>query len=143
MKATLLLADSAQADPNGKVHGLGVGWSMIGTPTPPMAIVVLIDCPWDQTNMKHQLTIDLVDADGRAVSFQQDALGNPEPAVHIEADFESGRPPGIPAGTPLRQPLVINLGPGLPLTPGQKYEFRIAINDEPMDSSLGAFTIQL
>lgn len=143
MKATLLLADSAQADPNGKVHGLGVGWSMIATPTPPMAIIVLIDCPWDQTNMKHQLTIDLVDADGRPVSFEQDSLGSPEPAVHIEADFESGRPPGIPAGTPLRQPFVINLGPGLPLTPGQKYEFRISINDEPMDSSLGAFTIQV
>jgi len=30
---TLILCDAAQADPNGNVHMLGVGWSITPTPT--------------------------------------------------------------------------------------------------------------
>ena len=142
MKASLILADAAQADPRGKLHALGLGWSVTSTPTPPMGLVVLVDCPWDQTNVKHQMTIDLVDADGHPVTLQTDAFGNPLPAVHIEADFEVGRPPGIPAGTPQRQVLDINIGPGFPLTPGQKYEFRLSIDGEPMENWQATFLIR-
>lgn len=142
MKATLILADSAQNDGTGKVHALGAGWSVTGTPTPPMALIAFIDCPWDQTNTKHKLKIELLDADGHPVSFQHGPLGNPMPAFEIDAEFETGRPPGLPPGTPLREQLVIQLAPGMPLTPGQKYEFRLAINGEPMDSSLATFTIR-
>lgn len=142
MKGTLILADAAQTDPSGKLHTLGLGWSVIGTPTPPMALVVLIDCPWDQANVKHKIEIDLLDADGHQVSFQTGPLGDPQPAVHIEAEFEAGRPPGVPAGTPLRQGLSLVLGPGFPLVGGQKYEFRLTIGGEPMDSSLATFLVR-
>lgn len=143
MQALLLLADSAQADQAGKVHALGIGWSQTGSPTPPLAILLFIDCPWDQTNRRHKIEITLLDADGHPVSFETGPLGQPVPAVLIEAEFEAGRPPGAPRGTSLRQtPLVINLGPGLPLVPGQKYEFHLKINGEHMDSSMAAFHVR-
>lgn len=141
MKATLILADAAEAS-NGKISVLGMGWSVIGSPTPPIALIVVIDVPWDQTNVKHKLEIDLLDADGKAVSFQQGPLGQQLPAVHIDAEFETGRPPGVPSGTPLREALTIGLGPGMPLKPGEKYEFHLTIDGAHMDSWLATFLVR-
>lgn len=141
MKAVLLLADAAEVA-NGKVSALGAGWSVTGSPTPPMSLVVLIDVPWDQTNQKHKLAIELRDADGQAVSFQQGPQGEPLPALHVEAEFETGRPPGVPAGTPLRHQLAIGLPGGMPLEAGEKYEFHMTIDDEDMDSWLATFLVR-
>ena len=140
MKAILILADAGQAA-EGKINALGAGWSVIGSPTPPMALLVFIDCPWDQTNVKHAFTIDLVDADGHPVNVGQGPLGEP---VHLQlgGEFETGRPPGTPPGTPLRQSMAVNVGPGIPLTPGQKYEFRLTIDGETTDSWLASFTVR-
>ena len=142
MKAVLILADAAQADSVGRIHALGAGWSITGTPTPPIGLMTLVDCPWDQTNTKHTLLIELLDADGRVVSFQQDPLGNPQPAIRLETDFEVGRPPGMPKGSPIRQVLAINITGGLPLAAGEKYEFHLSIDGEPLDSWLATFTIR-
>lgn len=140
MKALLVLADAGEAS-NGKISALGVGWSVTASPTPPMSLLIFIDCPWDQTNRQHQLAIELVDTDGHAVALGQGPLGQPQ-TLEIKAGFEAGRPPGTAPGTPIRQSLAINVGPGLPLTPGQKYEFRLSIDNEPMDSWLSTFSIQ-
>ena len=142
MKGVLILADSAQADANGRIHALGAGWTVTSTPTPPIALTALVDCPWDQTNVKHKLLVELLDTDGRVVSFQTDEQGNPEPAVRIETDFEVGRPPGMPKGSPIRQVLAINLTGGLPLTPGEKYEFHLSIDGEHLDSWLATFSVR-
>ena len=83
MKAVLLLADAAEAA-NGKVSALGAGWSVIGSPTGPMSLIIFIDVPWDQTNQQHKLSIELRDADGQPVSFQQGPLGQPLPALHLD-----------------------------------------------------------
>ena len=69
MKGLLILADSAQADANGRIHALGAGWTATPTPTSPIALMVLLDCPWDQTNTKHKLLIELLDTDSQVVSF--------------------------------------------------------------------------
>ena len=141
MKALLLLADAAEVA-NGKISALGAGWSVIGTPSPPMALAVMIDVPWDQTNTKHKLEIELLDADGKPVSFQQGPLGQPLPALRVEAEFETGRPPGVPSGTPLRHNLSIGLAPGMPLKGGEKYEFHMTIDGEHMDSWLATFYVR-
>ena len=141
MKAILLLADAAEAV-NGKVSALGAGWSVIGTPSPPLSLVVIIDVPWDQTNQKHKLEIDLLDADGKPVSFEQGPGDEPLPAIHIEAEFETGRPPGVPAGTPLRHSLTVAMGPGMPLKAGEKYEFHMKIDGEHIDSWLATFLVR-
>ena len=142
MKGVLILADSAQADPNGRIHALGAGWTVANTPTPPIGLMIFVDCPWDQTNTKHRLLIELLDTDGQVVSFQTDGQGNPEPAVRIETDFEVGRPPGMSKGSPIRQVLTVNITGGLPLVPGQKYEFHLSIDGEHLDSWLSTFLIQ-
>jgi hypothetical protein len=141
MKATLMLADSAQTDPAGKVHALGLGWSNISTPSPPIALIAMLDIPWDQTNTKHKLAIELLDGDGQPVSFENGPLGNAVPAVQIEAEIEAGRPPGLSPGTPIRQSFAIQIGPGMPLVAGQKYEFHMSINGDHTDSWLATFSV--
>lgn len=127
MEAVLLLANSAEASPNGLVHALGLGWSVTSSPTPPAAVIVLLQVPWDQTNMRHKFRLSLVDADGHGVMLGQDPLSGQPAPLSIEGEFEAGRPPGLPHGTPIDQQLTLNIGP-LPLPPGQAYEWRLEIN---------------
>ncbi len=56
MRIHLLLADSAQADPTGKVHALGLGWTVTSTPTPPAALIATIWVDWTEANQKFNLT---------------------------------------------------------------------------------------
>ena len=119
MKATLLLADSAQAV-EGKLYILGGGWSVIGPEPTPMAIAVKIDVPWDQTNRRHTWQLALLDADGSPVAAE-------EHPIEIGGEFEVGRPVGTKPGTPIDLPLAINIGP-LPLAPDARYVWRLSID---------------
>jgi hypothetical protein len=58
-----------------------------------MAIAILVG--WNETNQRHRVNLRLENADGREL-------------VRMDADFEIGRPPGIPAGTDLRTVMAIN-----------------------------------
>lgn len=133
MQATLLLANSAEATPVGTVSALGIGWTVTSAPTPPAALVVLMQIPWDQTNLNHTLEITLLDADGYAVQLGQTATGERAP-LQITGDFEAGRPPGLPHGTPIDQAMAINVLPGLPLVPGQAYQWQLKIDGEDIAS---------
>lgn len=128
MEAVLLLANSAESH-DGMVSALGLGWSITGSPTPPMALVLLMKVPWDQTNQPHQVQIRLVDADGQAPLLSQDDHGNPAP-IQIEGEFEVGRPPGIPHGTAIDNSLVLPLPPGMPLDRGVTYEWRVEVDGD-------------
>jgi hypothetical protein len=75
MDAVVLLADSAATDATGKVHALGLGWTMTSSPTPPMAVVVLFHVPWDQSNVKHNMVLELVDSDWSVPAFLDADLG--------------------------------------------------------------------
>jgi len=119
MKVTLLLADAAQVV-QGKLYILGGGWSITGPDPTPYAIAVKIDVPWLETNRRHRLELDLVDSDGQPVRV------NDQPLV-VSGEFEVGRPPGLPPGTPLDVVLAINIGP-LPLSPGAAFVWRCSIN---------------
>lgn len=141
MQAFVLLADSAQQDPAGKVHALGLGWSTTITPTPPSAVVVILKVPWAQTNQKHRLRLQLLDADGQPVNIGQDAQGQPVPML-VEGEFEVGRPAGIPAGMALDQSLAINIGAGLPLQAGQMFEWRLEINGHHEDEWSARFFVK-
>ena len=141
MKAILLLADAAQQDANGKVHALGVGWAVTSTPTPPIALIVVVDCEWSETNIKHTISVELVDADGQPVLVGHTPQGEPTPLT-VEAELEVGRPAGLPPGTAIRNHLVINFAPGMPLDPGQKYTFRLTVDGEPQDSWASTFYVQ-
>jgi hypothetical protein len=120
IEATMLLADAAVADPTGKIHMLGAGWSVTTSPTAPSAVAVFFRIPWDRTNTKIPSTLELVDADGHPVS-----LGNGEPGIRIDEVIEVGRPPGLEPGTPIDASFQISVG-SLPLKPG-RYQWRLTV----------------
>lgn len=64
IEATVLLCDAAQADPSGKLHMLGAGWSITSSPTAPSAVAVLLQIPWDRANQKLRIQLQLENADG-------------------------------------------------------------------------------
>jgi hypothetical protein len=121
MDVTLLLCDSAEAL-NGKLYVMGGGWNMLyssGTPVR-LALAILIAVPWDETNQRSALRIELVTSDGEQVS-------NNGQEVSATAEFDVGRPPGVKPGSTINAPLAINFD-GLILDEGG-YEFVVKLGD--------------
>lgn len=137
MKITLLLADFAQADQQGRVNALGLGWKTCPTPLPPLGLVVFLDIDWNETNQPHKLMCDLLTADGQPVMISGPLGSQP---VHIEAQVEAGRPPGTIHGTAARMPLAINIAGGTPLAPG-RYEWRVGVEGFPEETAVEAFLV--
>lgn len=125
LEVTLLLCDSAVAEPSGKVHMLGAGWSITGSPTSPQAVVAMIQVPWDRANQPMTVVLALLDSDGGQVSVTGAADGEP---VRSELRLEVGRPPGVLPGSPLDAAVVVAV-PALPLSPG-RYEWRLAVAEK-------------
>jgi hypothetical protein len=131
MKTTVLLADAAQMDASGKAHALGLGWTVTTTPTPPAAVVALIEVDWHETNTRFNISIELEDEDGQPVMV-------PGPVGELvqlmaKAEFEAGRPPGLPQGTSLSVPFVVPVGGGIPLVAGKRYRWRVENSGQPGD----------
>jgi hypothetical protein len=121
IEATLLLADAAVADPSGKLHMLGAGWSVTGSPTAPAAVAVFLKVPWDRANQQLPLSLFLCDADGRRVRIEEREVGT-------EQQFEVGRPPGLAPGSNIDSAFQLSVGP-LPLAPG-RYQWRLVVGDD-------------
>ena len=68
LEIKLILCDAAVADPAGKLHMLGAGWSLTSTPTAPQAVAMLIKIPWDRANQKLHFALRLLDPDGKQVT---------------------------------------------------------------------------
>ena len=126
MDVTLLLCDFAEAA-NGKLYVMGGGWNVLYAPGQPvtMSVATVIAVPWDQTNRKHTLALDLLTEDGGAVEIE-------EHAVSVTGEFELGRPPGVKPGSSLNAPFVWTFT-GLVLDEGG-YEWKLGIDDEPVAS---------
>ncbi len=96
----LILADSAEVLGN-KLYLLGGGWDRININTPlpaehPAAIAVSVKVPWNETNQRHTLQLEILTDDGSS-------LGK------IDGQFEVGRPPGITPGQEQRIQLALKL----------------------------------
>jgi hypothetical protein len=128
IEAQFILCDAAQADPTGKVHMLGAGWSVTSSPTPPHALALLLRIPWDRANQKIQVRAVLEDADGHPVT-----LGEPPHELRHNAEVEVGRPPGVAPGTMLPATLAISVPP-LPLRPG-RYQWRAEVAEQTLHAS--------
>ena len=129
MKVTLILADSAQAIGN-KLYILGGGWS-ITSPGVPFAIAVKIEVPWSQGAEQHTFRLALLDADGQPVLVAGD--GEEERPIFVEGGFSTGIPAGLKAGTPLDTTMAFSFPHGLPLRPGERYEWRLTIDGRTED----------
>jgi hypothetical protein len=126
VEATILLCDAAEAI-NGKLYVLGGGWSVTGPTPAPSALAIKIDVPWTDANRRFPVAVELLTADGDAVTVP-DPLGNPQP-ITAAFELEVGRPPGVPHGTPLDATVAFTIPP-LPLTPGQRFAWHLTIDGE-------------
>jgi hypothetical protein len=126
VKVTMMLADAAQ-EVGGKLYILGGGWSITGPGAAPMAIALKIEVPWDRTNEKHSLLLELLDEDGVPVLFP--GPDDEQVPLQVSGDLEVGRPVGIKPGTPIDSALAISFGP-LQLDAGRRYQWRLAIDGE-------------
>lgn len=116
------VADHAEAI-NGKLYLHGAGWTDIQQPMGPggqpgivhMAIAVSILVGWNETNRRFPLTITVVHEDGAELT-------------RVNAQIESGRPPGIDPGSDIRSVLAIGAEMQFP-NPG-RYEVRTELENE-------------
>ena len=113
MKLTLMLADYAETV-NGKLYIMGGGRTAAGPAPSSFAIAFLIEIPWDETNRRHVLHVDLVDGDGRPVMVSTPTGDRP---VEIDGGFEVGRPAGLKPGTPQTVPVATTCGAAAPTAP--------------------------
>jgi hypothetical protein len=136
----MLLADYVVVS-DGKLTIVGGGWSQTGPEPAPFGIGLLIQVPWDQANTPHQFKVQLLDADGAAVSFdEEDPESESDQSVEFGGEFEVGRPPGLKPGTPLDFPVAVNSVP-LPLEPG-RYEWRLTIDEQSRQDWTLPFTVR-
>lgn len=86
----LILADSAQVL-GGKLFLLGGGWDVLtvnsGFPLDQRcAVAAAFRVPWNDTNQRHQIQIEIEDEDGQ------------HKLATVGGEIEVGRPPGTPPG---------------------------------------------
>lgn len=112
LEVTMVLCDAVQVA-EGKLWMLGAGWTRIAANTPaPQGLGVIAHVPYDLSNQKFRLEIQLLDADGQAVTF-----GEPPLPVGSEGEFEVGRPPGVKPGETFAVPMAFRFN-GLFHPPG-------------------------
>jgi len=101
----LLLADRAEVIDT-KVYLMGGGWDTVTATTYPhglnIGVIVGFRIPWSQANLPHDIQIELR-MDG----------GPEEPLLRIDAQLETGRPPGR-NGKDMLVPMAFNGPVGLP-----------------------------
>ncbi|MGY1869841.1 DUF6941 family protein [Nocardia gipuzkoensis] len=140
MQLTVLLADSAQVDPAGKVHALGMGWSTIPSPTTPMSVILVSDLTEDEVlSADHRVIhVELCTSQGDLV-VAQDTRGKARPVkvqIGVEVNKAAAESPGVN-----RFAAVANFGPGIPL-PAGNYKWRVRIDGPGGIESATPFTVQ-
>jgi hypothetical protein len=95
----LILADAAEIV-GGKLYLMGGGWDALSVPQFPVTkqtgIAASFNIPWNDTNLKHDVEIEIITEDGATVA-------------KLNAQLEAGRPAGIPVGTDQRVQIAANL----------------------------------
>ena len=87
--------------------------------------------PWNQAADNHTFRLDLLDIDGHPVLSDNDE-GEQQP-IFVEGGFATGIPAGHTPGLPLDGTFAISFPHGLPLAPGQRYEWRLTIDGRTED----------
>jgi len=134
LSAMLLLADSAQVA-EGKLFVLGGGLSILPAQPQPVSLALLLQVPWDRGEERFAWVCELLDEDGVPV-----LMG--EVPLLVNGEFQSGRPAGWPEGVPLTVPIAINFS-GLPLEPGRRYAWRLAIDGHSEPEWQTSFSVAL
>lgn len=117
----LLLSDHSEAV-NGKLYMTGGGWNVLTLPELPhdwgFHIALGVDVGWDETNRRHNLHLNIHDPDGV------------ELGEGFTAEFETGRPPGMPAGQ--EQRLVMSIGTTTTFSTSGPHAVVVQVNEEEL-----------
>jgi hypothetical protein len=116
-----------------KLFILGGGLAIVSPAPNPLAIAIKIDVPWDRADRQHNWKLELLDADGMPV------LIGDRPII-VAGTFEVGRSDQLQPGTPLPMPLAVNFS-GLALPAGQRFAWRLVIDDDTEPDWQTAFTV--
>lgn len=115
----MLLADHSEAV-NGKLYMTGGGWNVLRLPELPhdwgFHISLGIDVGWDETNKRHSLHLNIQDPDGNELN------------EGFQAEFETGRPPGMPPGA--EQRLVMSIGTAASFSTAGPHAVIVEVNGE-------------
>lgn len=112
MELTFLLADAAQADDRGKVSALGIGWTHVQTPTPPMALIAFADLEQDELPTEVVFRFALRTANGESVIVPGQGPFN------VEVKVQTPPSENAYAGEPVRLPVSLQISAGMQLQPG-------------------------
>lgn len=87
----LILADAAEVV-GGKLYMIGGGWEVLNINSAfpaqrAFAIALGLSVPWNETNQRHNIAVEISDEDGKQ-------------AAKMGGQLEVGRPAGLPAGQP-------------------------------------------
>lgn len=112
---TAFLADSAEAV-NGKLYVLGAGWDMLVVSEVPavqqrVAVGVLVQVGWNDTELEHDVTLRLETEDGEPVPLARHAAGMP-PGTSVAAighRFTTGRGTLVRAGDAQTHPVTFTI----------------------------------
>ena len=117
----MLLADHSEAV-NGKLYMTGGGWNVLRLPELPhdwgFHISLGIDVGWDETNKRHSLHLNIQDPDGVELN------------EGFQAEFETGRPPGMPPGADQR--LVMSIGTAASFSAAGPHAVVVQVNGEEL-----------
>lgn len=125
MKVTIILADSAQVA-EGKIYLMGGGWSVTDPKLVQSAIAGKIEVPWDETEKKHSLKLELRKADSTPHMVNTPKGDLP---LIIGGEFSVGKSHSLPKGTPSDVPFAFAVRP-LKLDPGTKYCWKLSIDNQ-------------
>lgn len=135
MKVVVLTADSGQSDQHGKTHALGLGWTWTYAPTiGPMAVVVRVE--FDNRRDAagpHTVVLSLLDSEHEPVFLDQT-----EP-FRVEATLTPASEPDVPPDAPAVAPLIVNIGPGIPLEPESRYWWHVTVDGHSDDGWCTSF----
>ena len=126
-RLALLIGDFANQD-GGKVGLLGGGWSITPTPTPPQAVVVIIEVPGEHLNETFAVELTLFDEQG-PLALPDPLTGETRP-LRIAQNMLAPTIPGIPRKAWNKVHFVINLSPGLPLRPDHVYTWAASVDGD-------------
>ena len=132
MRATMMLADYASVS-DGKLTLVGGGWCVVGPGPAPCGIGVMFEVPWSHTDTEHTFMLNLIDADGHAVSGPD---GN---SIGCHGSFTVSRPGDEhPEGADINVPFAVNFAP-IPLPEGRTFEWRLFVDGETTDAWRATF----
>jgi hypothetical protein len=120
----LMLTDHSEVL-NGKVYAMGGGWNMLHFPELPVehafGIAFGLDVPWDETNQRHTLSLEIEDPDGARLGDE------------FSFEFETGRPPGLVPGQDQR--IVLSLEARVELAASGPHAVVMSVGDQEIGRS--------